>query len=426
MTAPELTGVRTVRRAGSRRPRPALRAETGPGALLTLIRDLGSATRRDLIAHTGFARATLEARLDTLLNAGYIVERIDHGSSGGRPPRLIEFNENGGHLLCVDIGATHTTIGIADLGCHILAKEDLDIDVTAGPAAVLGAVGSRLRRLVERLNIPPATVLGVGVGVPSPVEWHGRMARPPHAAPLADAWVDIVIAREILAFLPGLGVTNVPVVVDKDANIMALGEWRTSWPDVRDLVVVKISTTIACGIITGGHVVRGVAGMAGDLAHIPDPHDHTPCRCGQHGCLDVTASGLALLRRTRTLHDTHPSDHTGAAAMRHLVDRTLTGDPTTVHAMTDAGHRLGQSIGALIALLNPELVVVGGALAHDNTPLISTIRHVAAARVHPHAASSTQIVASSIRAEASLIGAAHLALDEILTPATVDSALADR
>lgn len=414
------SGARSIRRAGALRPRPGLRAEVGPGALLAVIRTAGEVTRRDLIDMTGFARATVETRLDGLLGSGLIVESARQGGAGGRPPKVFSFNESAGYLLSVVVGVSHTRIGVCDLGCRVVAHEDLDVDMAAGPGVVLGSVGTRLRRLLEHCAIDPSTVLGVGVGVPSTVELGGRMARPPERGSLSDLggqWADVVFAREIMAFLPGLGVQGVPVVVDKDANIMALGEWRTTWPDVRDLIVFKVGTTLACGIVANARVVRGVGGLAGDLGHVPDPTSDVRCRCGQFGCAEAVASGEAIRRALGKRGE-------ALTRSRDIIDLLRAGDPEVAEHVVRAGRRLGGVIGDAIATLNPELVVVGGTLAEDNPLLIDSIRSVAASRVHPLAAASTQIVSSTIKDDAGLIGAAELALEEALDPAVVDSMVA--
>ncbi|GAB76937.1 Sugar kinase of the NBD/HSP70 family, may contain an N-terminal HTH domain [Austwickia chelonae] len=410
-------GARSIRRAGAIRPRTGLRSEVGPGALLAVIRESGGLTRRDLIDMTGFARATVESRLDALLGSGLIVERARQGGSGGRPPKVFSFNEQAGYLLSVVLGSSHTRIGVSDLGCRTVALEDLDVDMSAGPGVVLGAVGTRLRRMLEQRGIEPRTVLGVGVGVPSPVELGGRMARPPERGGLSDLggqWADVVIAREIMAFLPGLGVEAVPVVVDKDANIMALGEWRTTWPDVRDLIVFKVGITLACGIVANACVVRGVGGIAGDLGHVPDPASDVRCRCGQSGCAEAVASGEAIRRALG-------ERGRGLKRGRDIVELLHAGDPEVAEHVVRAGRHIGRVIGDAISTLNPELVVVGGTLAEDNPLLIDSIRSVAASRVHPLAAASTQIVASTIKEDTGVIGAALLALEEALDPVVVDA-----
>ncbi len=386
----------------------------GPGALLALIRSMGGATRRDLLQATNLARATVESRLDMLVSRGFVVYRAVPSTSG-RPPQMFHFNDSGGFLVCIDMGSTQTRLGITDLGARMVAHTSADLDLSMGPGVALGKVGTLLREMIRKHRIDPALVMGVGVGVPSHVEMSGRMVRLPFdgRTPSLAPWTDMVIAQEIRAFLPALGISAVPVIVDKDANNMALGEWRQSWPEVRDLIVLKVGTAISCGIVANSDILRGAIGMAGDLGHIPDPTSDLICYCGQRGCAETNASGRGI---AAILGDAAGPIHTS----RDLVRLLDTGREDVADLMRQAGRRLGVLIGTAMATLNPQLVVVGGNLAEGNDLLLDEIRSVALAGVHPLTAHSTRIVSSRISEHSGIYGAAHLALREVLDPTYVD------
>lgn len=389
----------------------------GPGGLLSLIRTMGGATRRDLMRATHLARATVDSRLDTLSSHGFVVSREVVGTTG-RPPQMFQFNGAGGYLFCIDMGSSHTRLGISDLGGRLVAETSVDLDLAMGPGVALGKVGTLLRDMIRTERIDPRLVMGVGVGVPSPVELTGHMVRLPFdgQASVVAPWTDMVISREIRAFLPALGVGDVPVEVDKDANNMAVGEWRTSWPEVRDLIVLKVGMTLSCGIVANSDIVRGAIGVAGDLGHIPDSASDVLCRCGQRGCAEATASGRGIVRLLGPAAES-------VRTSRELVRLQRSGRQDVVDLMKQAGHRLGVLVGSAISTLNPQLVVVGGNLAEENDLLLDEIRSVALARVHPLTAATTSIIGSRISDEAGLYGAAHLALRQVLDPASVDLAI---
>lgn len=390
----------------------------GPGALLSLIRAMGGATRRDLLEATNLARATVESRLDTLVSRGFVVSRAAP-SAAGRPPQVFHFNESGGYVACVDMGSTQTRLGFTDLGARLVAHRTVDLDLSMGPGVALGKVGTLLREMIRRERLDPRLVMGLGVGVPSHVELTGRMARVPFDGQpnVLAPWSDMVIAQEIRAFLPALGISPVPVAVDKDANIMALGEWRQTWPEVRDLIVLKVGTSISCGIIANADIVRGAIGMAGDLGHIPDPTSEAVCFCGQRGCAEAVASGRALTAQLG------PSAGM-ISTSKDLVRLLETGRDDVAEVMQRAGRRLGALIGTAVATLNPQLVVVGGNLAEGNPLLVDEIRSVALAGMHPLTATSTRIVSSRLSAQGGIYGAAHLALRQVLAPMNVDLLIA--
>jgi predicted NBD/HSP70 family sugar kinase len=376
---------------------------------------MGGATRRDLLVATRLARATVESRLDKLVANGFVVSR-EVATAAGRPPQMFQFNESGGYLVCIHMGSTQTQLGITDLGANLLAHTTVDIDLSMGPGVALGKVGSLLRQLLRREQFDPRLVLGVGVGVPSAVELTGRMVHLPFDGQSTAAWSDMVIAQEIRAFLPALGIGTVPVQVDKDANNMALGEWRESWPEVRDMVVMKVGMSISCGIVANSEIVRGAYGLAGDLAHIPEPASEVACLCGQRGCAAAVASGRGIAKLLGPLPEP-------IRTSRDLVRLQRSGAPAVADLMTQAGQRLGVLIGAAIATLNPQLVVVGGNLAQNNPVLVDEIRAVAMSRIPALTAAGTRIVAAEISEQSGLYGAAHLALRRVLDPAAVDRAV---
>ena len=415
-------GIQTRNGAAVRVPQTSitdkpLRAGFGPGALLAVIRQLKHPSRKDLIAATGLARATVEARVERLLAHHWVLEQ-DGESTNGRPPRELVFNHEGAYVLCLDIGSHRTRVGIADLGCTMLADSSIEVAITEGPGRVLGEAATALRRLLKQNAIPPHLVLGVGVGVPSPVEVSGQMARPPASgvSSLTSAWERMNIAHEILAFLPAMGIPDVQVAVDKDATLMALGEWRTSWPGVRDLIVLRMGRAISCGIIANGRVLRGAAGVAGDLEHIPNHDSTVQCHCGQRGCLAATASGEAIKRDLGQAAGAHIEQS------RDIVDLLRTGNTEAIRLTREAGTRIGTTLATAMSFLNPDLVVLGGNLT-QHADLVDQIRTSAFHNVQPLTAISARIITSTIQQDAGLVGAAHLVLELVTDAPAVDAAI---
>jgi predicted NBD/HSP70 family sugar kinase len=397
-------------------PGAAGRGDAGPGALLALILEGGDWTRARLVAESGLARSTVADRLATLLDAG-LVTAAPGASTGGRPAELFRFHEQGGHFLVADIGSTHTRVGLTDLGGTLCAVHDADLDVAAGPAEVLGYVRTAFAGLLAEAGVAAASVRGVGLGVPSPVELDGRLLRPPGAATPGgrDAWDQTVVAEATATGLDDMGLSRVPVAVDKDANILTLGEHRTTWSQYDDVIVLKVGMSIGCGLVVGGRIARGARGVAGAIGHIPDGVGPL-CRCGQRGCAEATASGAAIAAALA-------ADGVSLRTSRDVVELARTGHRRTLELLDRAGQRLGALVADAVSTLNPSLVVVGGNLAEDNEPLLTAIREVVLARAHPYVTRHLQIVRSRIAADAGLIGAAHLVRDRVLAAEAVDAAL---
>ncbi len=407
----------STRRRGSATGHPSSGSGAGPGALLEILRASNGLTTRELIDRSGLARATVESRLARLVAAGFVTRGVQDRRTG-RPPRLFSFNESGAVVVAVDVAVNRTSVALANLSGEILATADSDIEVGAGPGLVLGDVASRLRHLLSREHFDPTLVMGVAIGVPSTVDLSGEMARPPASdmPGLRTQWANVRIAREVRAFLPALGMRSIPVVVDNRANCLALGVWRTSWPEARDLVVVSLDMSLACGIISNGGILRGAHGMAGDLAHIPDASSPVRCVCGQKGCASALASGQGIVR---LLGERHVDVHAIGDILR-LADA---GDEQVIELLKSGARRLGIVVGSAISTLDPELVVLGGALVEGLPWMAEEIRQVALARVHPLVSAGTGVLGTPIDPAVGLVGAARLALAEALDPVQVDSVL---
>jgi predicted NBD/HSP70 family sugar kinase len=392
-------------------------AAAGPGALLQLILEGGDWTRARLVEESGLARSTVADRLTALLDSGLVIA-APGTSTGGRPAEVFRFNEQGGHLLVADVGSSHTRVGITDLGGRLLAVRDADLDVAAGPDAVLGYLVATFAELLVDTGVEASKVRGAGLGLPSPVELSGRLVRPPMGSTptgSGSAWDSTLVAEAVTAGLARTGLPQFLVVVDKDANILTLGEHRTTWAQYDDVIVLKVGMSIGCGLVVGGRIARGARGVAGDIGHIPDGTGPL-CRCGQRGCAEATASGTAIAAALA-------ADGVSVRTSRDVVRLVHEGHPRAIALLDQAGHRLGALVADAVSTLNPSLVVVGGNLAEDNEPLLTAIREVVLARAHPYVTRHLQIVRSRIAADAGLIGAAHLVRDRVLAAEAVDAAI---
>jgi predicted NBD/HSP70 family sugar kinase len=381
---------------------------TGAGELFQLLRDGRPRTRADLAAATGQARSTITARVDVLMAAGLIAPAGEASSTGGRPPTTFAFRPEARVVLAVDLGASHARLAVTDLASTVLAETEEHLAIAAGPEAVLGWVVERGRALVTEAGRDLADLVSVGVGLPGPVEHStGRPINPP----IMPMWDDVDV-RGILA-----DALDAEVQVDNDVNLMALGEHRSAWPDVDDMLFVKIATGIGSGIISDGRLRRGAQGAAGDIGHIAVPGaEDVPCRCGNLGCLEAVASGRAL---AEALRRAGLDAHEGA----DVVALVRAGDLTAGRAVRQAGRELGSVLAACVSLLNPSLVVIGGVVAEAGEHLIAGIREVVYQRSLPLATQHLRIVTSQARSQVGIIGASAMAVDHVLTPGAIDALL---
>ena len=386
--------------------RPVPATNPGTGEIFQILRDGHARTKAELAALTGLARSTVALRVDALLAADLLRPAGEAASTGGRPPARVAFNPRAGLVLAVDLGATHATVAVADLAGVILDARTRTIDIGDGPETLLDTIitdGTALLELPSAAGLP---LLGVGIGVPGPVEHStGRPTNPP----IMPGWDRFDVPGYVQQTF------DVPVLVDNDVNILALGEQATSWPQVDDLIFVKVSTGIGAGIIAGGQLQRGAQGSAGDMGHVQVPTGAGSTRePGDERDLEALASGSALAVALR-------DDGHDVQSASDVVDLVRTGNAAAIEATRQAGRDVGEVLATVVNLLNPSIIVLGGSIARAGEHLLAGVREIVYRRSIPLATQHLAIVQSQAGDRAPVLGAAIMVAREVLSPANVDA-----
>ncbi len=371
--------------------------------VFALLRDGRPRTRSELATSTGVARSTVAARIDQLMRLG-LVAPSGGTSTGGRPPSLFAMNPEARLVTGVDVGATHVALVLADLSGRIHAERGTALDVAEGPEAVLSWVTTTASRCLADIGRQTSDLAAVGMGLPGPVEHaSGRPINPP----IMPGWDRYDVPGRVQRDL------DVPVLVDNDVNIMALGE-QSAFPDISNLVFVKVATGIGAGIISGGQLQRGAQGTAGDVGHVRVSRaGDVTCRCGNTGCLEAVAAGPALARALREAG-------VPAGTGEDVVGLTRAGDPTALRIVRQAGRDLGEVLATMVNLINPSVVVIGGRLAGAGEHLLAGIREVVYQRSLPLATEHLRLTASSVGHQAAARGAVALAIGHALSPEQIE------
>ncbi|UOE43969.1 ROK family transcriptional regulator [Agromyces larvae] len=379
---------------------------SGASELFQLLRDGVPRTRASLAQATGLARSTIAARVDELMNLGLISPVADAASTGGRPPSQFALNPASRLVLAADLGASHAIIAVTDLTGTVLAQHGEPMDIADGPERVLGWMVEQGLALVDGLGRDRHDLVAVGIGVPGPVEHStGRPVNPP----IMPGWDRFDVPGWVQQHL------EVPVLVDNDVNIMALGERALAWPAVEHLVFVKVATGIGSGIISGGLLQRGAQGIAGDIGHIQVARGaDVPCHCGNRGCLEALASGPAIARALR-------ERGVEASGGNDVVDLVKRGDLEAIQAVRQAGRDIGEVLTACVSLVNPSVIAIGGSMARAGEHLIAGVREAVYSRSMPLATEHLAIVQSAAAGNAAVLGASMLAIHHALSPEGIDA-----
>ncbi|HUN33555.1 MAG TPA: ROK family transcriptional regulator [Trebonia sp.] len=381
------------------------------GQVLQLILSGQANSRSEIGRLTGLSRTAVTARVNQLMTQGLVVEHETNESTGGRPAGRLSFNASGGVVLAASVGRSRIQLAVAGLDCSLLAVESIEANQASGPLRCLPPVVDRLYEMLATCGRSVADVRGIGVGVPGSVDpSRGAMV----SSIALPSWDDVTLAPLFLRDL------DVPVLVDKDVNVMAIAEQRGPLRDARDLLMVKASTGIGVGIVSGGTLQRGSLFAAGELGHIPVRDGASVlCRCGQTDCLEATVGGWAMVKALQQMgRDVHH--------VRDLVAIALKGDPEALGMIRDSGRRIGEVLSAAVTLLNPEVVVIGGDLAGAYETFVAGLRETVYQRSTALSTRQLRIVASTFGERQGLVGCAAMINQWITSEQAVDLAVAGR
>ncbi len=303
----------------------------------------------------------------------------------------------------VDIGGTKIAAGLVSESGEILRQshEPTPDDSTKIPSLVAD--------LAERVSAGHE-VVGIGIGAAGFISADRGTVR---FAPNID-WVEEPLAEHVRALV------NLPVVVENDANAAAWGEFRFgAGKDTDDLLLLTIGTGVGGGIIHHGQLFRGGFGIAAEVGHLRIVPNGIACGCGQHGCFEQYASGRALVREAAervangdagskalaALAGGDPSHVTGPAITKLAQD----GDPLSVELLNALGTWIGEGLGILASILDPQVMAIGGGVADAGelllAPVIQSFESHLPARTHRPEA---EVRLAALGNEAGIIGAADL------------------
>jgi predicted NBD/HSP70 family sugar kinase len=337
---------------------PQLLRRVNARSVLAVLRTTEVATGTELMALTGLTRASVIAVCEDLIRRGWIreLEARDEDQPGGprkgRPARRFELNSGAGIVLGLDIGAATTTAAVADLRGTILGRSSEGFRAADIPAEERIAVVDRAcRRALAAAGTGPDQVLAVGAGIAAPVDRDGKVLVTQHFWSLFDVGL-----RAALKELHGW-----TVLLENDANLAALGErWRGSGAGVDDLVVLLAGERLGAGVMESGRLLHGHGGAAGEMGYL----DHV------EGV--GSSDGIASLARKWSAAGGGPAGG-GQAGARRVFEDAAAGDPAALAILARISDRMARVIATVSSFVNPEQVVIGGAVAESAGALLPGI-----------------------------------------------------
>jgi predicted NBD/HSP70 family sugar kinase len=388
-------------------PRPGQRSETIRRANLSaIVRELhlrGPMSRTDLVDHTGLTRSGIRAVLGDLVTYDLVrEERAPSQGAPGRPSPLVHPNPEGAAVLALEIAVDSLAGALVGLGGVIL--DAVRVDRAWGRLSLEDTVADlvELSRPLQDHPCAAESLIGVGVSVVAVVRRSDGLIR---MAPNLG-WRNVALGDRLIEALG----THVPISVANEADLGALAEHRRGAAVGADHVLyISGEVGVGGGLIVDGQPLTGVAGYGGEVGHFPvNPAGHV-CRCGSVGCWETEIGENALLVRAG-----HPPDG-GRAAVDEVLRDAAAGAPVALAALEEVGRWLGVGLAGLVNVLNPELVVLGGQFGR----ILPFARRSIQAELDRLALESSRelvrIVPATLGVDASLLGAAELAFEPLLS-----------
>ena len=316
--------------------------------VLNYVRVRSPISRAEIARETSLQRSTVSAIVDELQNEGLIEELGTGDSTGGRKPTLLQLRTGVPVAIGVDVTPRVTTVALADLAGTLLDTEKFPTssDIEYMNKQILEKVG----KFVEMY---PNANLEVGISIPGIADpGSGTIVYIPYFQ-----WSNWNIGKQIEEKI------GVPVVIDNDANAVAIAELWFGDDEIRktrNFVMILISEGIGTGIIIDGEVYRGEYGAAGEFGHMyVGENAPVVCSCGRRDCWEAHASEKAILERYAS------GDANGAKGnidIDHLIGLAMNGETRAVQTLRESAHYLGIGISNLIVGFSPQAVVVSGSI----------------------------------------------------------------
>ncbi len=352
-------------------------------------------TRQELQDSTGLSRVTISQVVQDLLDEKVLVEADQLPSNGGRKANALAINPSHGFIGICYFSATALTVAVSDLSGEIKNKRREISLIEEGPEKALPNATEWLQDALK--GIPKSKLLGIVVGVPGPVEHKTGVVINP---PIMRGWDGVNIREHFAKNF------KVPVFLENDVNLMVIAEHRLIYPEIENLIFVKMSTGIGSGLIIDGRLYRGSQGSAGDIGHVQlDALKGLPCRCGHHDCVESFSSGWALIEKLKSMGHK-------IQTVSDLVSLARKGDAEVTRLLTEAASYIGHAIADAVNLLNPTKVVIQGRIAEASDRVLATIKEVVYQRASALASKNLEIVPSKLDEDRGVYGAAQLGITE--------------
>ena len=310
-------------------------------------------------------------------------------------------------LVGIDLGGTTIKLAFVNFDGEIQNKWEIRTDTSNQGENIVNDITNTLNEKLIELGKNKDDLVGVGIGAPGPINpLNGSVFEGVNLG-----WKDYPL-RELLS-----EASQLPVYIENDANIAALGEmWKGAGTGSKDLVCITLGTGVGGGVIVNGSLVQGVSGAAGEIGHTQVVlHNGYDCNCGKAGCLETVASATGIVRvAMEEIKENADSalyqifEEAGSLSAEDVTASAYEGDRYALKVLDQVSQYLGLALANVANVLNPEKIVIGGGVSKAGSILLDNIRLYFEKYAFERVRKSTSIAMATLGNDAGVIGAAWL------------------
>jgi predicted NBD/HSP70 family sugar kinase len=378
--------------------------------ILTLIQNEGEISQSKIVQETKIRPGTVQEIIQELLEENLIRVKGVGVSRGGRKPVLIEINPDSKWTVGLDIDEERIAGGVVNLKGEILREIEITGCNFRNQQALIDTISKSIEGLVGN-NSVKKSIYGAGIGIPGLVDKKNGIGI---SCSYYDWWRNIPLKSLLENRL------NFPFEIVNDTIAATLGEkWFGIGKGINNFLYIDIGETVGMGIVINGQLYYGTGGNAGELGHTIIQKDGPLCICGNEGCVEALASGMALKREAerlrkkgvRSLIFDHISNKN--VTLERIIDALSQRDKVAHKLIYDMGTYLGIAISNIVNILNPELVILGGSLMQVKDFFTEIISQSIKTNCLPKLALEVKVGSSNLGTKSGILGASTLITKEI-------------
>ncbi|MBP2258106.1 ROK family glucokinase [Virgibacillus alimentarius] len=309
-------------------------------------------------------------------------------------------------IIGLDIGGTSIKIGFLQRDGNIIHKWEIPTNKSNNGIYIVDEIWQSITEQLVSLEMDKKEIVKIGTGAPGFIEKETGMVY----ETTNMGWKNFELAKRLKEL------ANVPVYVENDANMAALGEnWKGSGNQAKDLIFVTLGTGVGSGIIANGKILNGRNGTAGEIGHLTVEPGGYLCNCGRKGCLETIASATGVVRQAMDKMEEHPKSslaayykENGIITSKEIFKFASQGDTICGEIVTRTTDMLGVALADVSVIINPSKIIIGGGMSKAGDALLEPVAHA----FHKHAlgriSEVCEITIATLGNDAGIIGACTL------------------